>query len=383
MSSELSKIWLSSPHMGGQEQEFVAKAFEENWIAPLGPNVNGFEEDLQQYLGNDKHIGVLSSGTAAIHLALVQLGVSRGDEVICQSFTFCGSANPVMYQGATPVFVDSETSTWNICPKALEEAIVDRISKGKKPKAIIPVHLYGMPYKVDEVAAVAQKYSIPIIEDAAESLGSTYKSRNCGTFGEFAALSFNGNKIITTSGGGALVCHTKSAKDKTVFYSTQARDAAPHYQHSEIGFNYRMSNISAGIGRGQMKVLDEHVGLRRKMFHFYKSIFETIEGVEVFSEPDEDFYSNHWLSAITVHPEPTKGISREDLRLHLDQYNIESRPLWKPMHLQPVFEKMPFYGGQVAEHLFEKGLCLPSGSNLTDEDRTRIKKAILEFFQNK
>ncbi|WP_040555815.1 DegT/DnrJ/EryC1/StrS family aminotransferase [Psychroflexus gondwanensis] len=380
MSSELSKIWLSSPHMGGQEQEFVAKAFEENWIAPLGPNVNGFEEDLQQYLGNDKHIGVLSSGTAAIHLALVQLGVSRGDEVICQSFTFCGSANPIMYQGATPIFVDSEISTWNICPKALEEAIVDRISKGKKPKAIIPVHLYGMPYKVDEVAAVAQKYSIPIIEDAAESLGSTYKSRNCGTFGEFAALSFNGNKIITTSGGGALVCHTKFAKDKTVFYSTQARDAAPHYQHSEIGFNYRMSNISAGIGRGQMKVLDEHVGLRRKMFHFYKSIFETIEGVEVFTEPDDHFFSNHWLSAITVHPELTKGISREDLRLHLDQYNIESRPLWKPMHLQPVFEKMPFYGGQVAEHLFERGLCLPSGSNLSDEDRTRIKKAILEIF---
>ena len=380
MSSELSKIWLSSPHMGGQEQEFVAKAFEENWIAPLGPNVNGFEEDLQQYLGNDKHIGVLSSGTAAIHLALVQLGVSRGDEVICQSFTFCGSANPVMYQGATPIFVDSEISTWNICPKALEEAIVDRISKGKKPKAIIPVHLYGMPYKVDEVAAVAQKYSIPIIEDAAESLGSTYKSRNCGTFGEFAALSFNGNKIITTSGGGALVCYTKFAKDKTVFYSTQARDAAPHYQHSEIGYNYRMSNISAGIGRGQMKVLVEHVGLRRKMFHFYKSIFETIEGVEVFTEPDDHFFSNHWLSAITVHPELTKGISREDLRLHLDQYNIESRPLWKPMHLQPVFEKMPFYGGQVAEHLFERGLCLPSGSNLSDEDRTRIKKAILEIF---
>ena len=278
MSSELSKIWLSSPHMGGQEQEFVAKAFEENWIAPLGPNVNGFEEDLQQYLGNDKHIGVLSSGTAAIHLALVQLGVSRGDEVICQSFTFCGSANPIMYQGAIPVFVDSETSTWNICPKALEEAIVDRMSKGKKPKAIIPVHLYGMPYKVDEVEAVAQKYSIPIIEDAAESLGSTYKSRNCGTFGEFAALSFNGNKIITTSGGGALVCADKESKKKTVYYSTQARDAAPHYQHSEIGFNYRMSHISAGIGRGQMKVMDKHVGLRREMHHFYKSIFETIEG---------------------------------------------------------------------------------------------------------
>lgn len=382
MSSELSKIWLSSPHMGGQEEKFVAKAFKENWIAPLGPNVNGFESDLENYLGNDKHIAVLSSGTAAIHLALVQLGVKKGDEVICQSFTFCGSANPIMYQGARPVFVDSEASTWNICPKALETAILDRIAKGKTPKAIIPVHLYGMPYLVEEVAAVAKKYDIPIIEDAAESLGSTYKSQNCGTFGDFAALSFNGNKIITTSGGGALVSNSKATKDKAVFYSTQARDSAPHYQHSEVGFNYRMSNISAGIGRGQMLVLDEHVILRREMHVFYETLFEGIDGVEVLSEPNKDFYSNHWLSAITVDPIKTNGIDREQMRLHLETHNIESRPLWKPMHLQPVFAHMPYYGGKVAEELFEKGLCLPSGSNLNDKDRKRIKEAILEVFKN-
>ncbi|MBZ9785876.1 DegT/DnrJ/EryC1/StrS family aminotransferase [Psychroflexus sp. CAK57W] len=382
MPSELSKIWLSSPHMGGQEEEFVAKAFQENWIAPLGPNVNGFEADLEDYLGNTKNIAVLSTGTAAIHLALVQLGVREGDEVICQSFTFCGSANPIMYQGATPVFVDSEASTWNLCPRALETAILDRISKGKTPKAIIPVHLYGMPYLVEEVAAVAKKYDIPIIEDAAESLGSTFKSQNCGTFGEFAALSFNGNKIITTSGGGALVCPSKPAKDKIVFYSTQARDNAPHYQHSEIGFNYRMSNISAGIGRGQMLVLDEHVALRREMHKFYKEIFKDIEGIEVFTEPSEDYFSNHWLSAILVDPGKTRGIDREQMRLHLETFNIESRPLWKPMHLQPVFANMPYYGGKVAEHLFENGLCLPSGSNLSDEDRERIKAAILELFKN-
>jgi dTDP-4-amino-4,6-dideoxygalactose transaminase len=381
MTSELSKIWLSSPHMGGQEQEFVNKAFEENWIAPLGPNVNGFESDLQEYIGQNKEVSVLSSGTAAIHLALVQLGVTAGDEVICQSFTFCGSANPVMYQGATPIFVDSEPTTWNICPKALEKAIIDRIAKGKKPKAIIPVHLYGMPYLIDEVHEVASKYDIPIIEDAAESLGSTYKSKSCGTFGDFAALSFNGNKIITTSGGGALVSKDKASKDKTVFYSTQARDQAPHYQHSEIGFNYRMSNISAGIGRGQMLVLDKHIALRRVMHQFYKTIFSEIDGVEVLTEPSDDYFSNHWLSAITVDPKQTNGINREQVRLHLETYNIESRPLWKPMHLQPVFEKYPFYGSNVAETLFENGLCLPSGSNLTDDDRDRIKSAILEVFK--
>ncbi|WP_127846784.1 DegT/DnrJ/EryC1/StrS family aminotransferase [Psychroflexus aestuariivivens] len=381
MSSELSKIWLSSPHMGGKEQDFVNSAFAENWIAPLGPNVNGFEKDLVNYINQDKHIAVLSSGTAAIHLALVKLGVQSGDEVICQSFTFCGSSNPIVYQGAKPIFVDSEPSTWNMCPKALKEAIEDRISKGKKPKAIIPVHLYGMPYLVDEIHAVASKYEIPIIEDAAESLGSTYKNKSCGTFGAYSALSFNGNKIITTSGGGALVCPTESDKQKIVYYSTQARDNAPHYQHSEIGFNYRMSNISAGIGRGQMLVLDKHVALRRKMHDFYVSIFKDIKGVKVLTEPNENFKSNHWLSAITINPEQTNGISREDLRLHLEKYNIESRPLWKPMHMQPVFENTPFYGGKVAEKLFEQGLCLPSGSNLTDEDRERIKQGIREVFK--
>jgi dTDP-4-amino-4,6-dideoxygalactose transaminase len=368
--------------MGGKEQTYVNKAFEENWIAPLGPNVNGFESDLQNYLGGNKHIAVLSSGTAAIHLALVQLGVIYGDEVICQSFTFCGSANPILYQAATPIFVDSEPTTWNLCPKALEEAILDRIAKGKTPKAIIPVHLYGMPYLVDEVSAVAAKYNIPIIEDAAESLGSTYKGKSCGTFGDFAALSFNGNKIITTSGGGALVCKSKTDKDKTVFYSTQARDTAPHYQHSEIGYNYRMSNISAGIGRGQMEVLDQHIALRREMNSFYKTIFKDIEGVDVFSEPNQDFFCNSWLSAILVDPKTTGGIDREKVRLHLESYNIESRPLWKPMHMQPVFKAMPFYGGKIAEQLFENGLCLPSGSNLNDEDRDRIKQAILEVFKH-
>jgi dTDP-4-amino-4,6-dideoxygalactose transaminase len=381
MSSELSKIWLSSPHMGGHEQEFVTKAFEENWIAPLGPNVNGFESDLQDYIGHGKQVAALSSGTAAIHLALVQLGVTAGDEVICQSFTFCGSANPILYQGATPIFVDSEPVTWNICPKALEEAIVDRMSKGKKPKAIIPVHLYGMPYKVDEVEAVAQKYSIPIIEDAAESLGSKYKSKNCGTFGEFAAFSFNGNKIITTSGGGALVSRDKASKEKTIYYSTQARQSAPHYQHTEVGYNYRMSNISAGIGRGQMQVLDQHIDLRRDMHEFYKEIFKYIDGVEVFTEPNQDFFSNHWLTAITVDTEQTHGIGPEQIRLHLEHYKIESSPLWKPMHLQPIFKKFPYYGTKVAENLFEKGLCLPSGSKLTDIERKRIKDAILKILK--
>ena len=380
MTSDVSKIWLSSPHMGGKEEEYVAKAFKENWIAPLGPNVNGFEADLETYLGHSKHVAVLSSGTAAIHLALVQLGVTSGDEVICQSFTFCGTTNPILYQGATPVFVDSELKTWNICPEALKTAIKDRIAKGKRPKAIIAVHLYGMPYLVDEVHAVAQKYEIPIIEDAAESLGSTYKSQKCGTFGDFSALSFNGNKIITTSGGGALVCTSAADKKKTVFYSTQARDDAAHYQHTEVGFNYRMSNISAGIGRGQMLVLDSHVALRREMNQLYKDIFAGVDGVEVFSEPSEDFFSNHWLSAILLDPRMTGGVDAEQLRQHLNTYSIESRPLWKPMHLQPVFAEFPYYGGRVAEHLFSHGLCLPSGSNLNSDDKFRIKTAILDIF---
>lgn len=374
------KIWLSSPHMGGSEQKFVKEAFDANWIAPLGPNVNGFEEDLKNYLGSEVEVAALSSGTAALHLGLVILGVQAGDEVICQSMTFSASANPIRYLGATPVFIDSETTTWNLCPIALEKAIVDRISKGKKPKAIIAVHLYGMPYQVDEVNAVASKYEIPVLEDSAEALGSTYKGIKCGTFGAIAALSFNGNKIITTSGGGALVAHTKEIKDKAVFLSTQARDAAPHYQHSEIGYNYRMSNICAGIGRGQMEVLDAHIGYRRNMNDFYKDLFQKISGVKVFVEPNANYNSNHWLSAITIDPEKTNGKTAEDLRLYLETLNIESRPLWKPMHLQPVFNSYPYYGTTVSEDLFESGLCLPSGSNLVQADRDRITAAIHQFF---
>src|SRR5699024_4327377 len=277
-------------------KKYVDSAFRENWVAPLGPNVNGFEADIKIYLNAEKYIAALSSGTAAIHLALLQLGVSAGDEVLCQSFTFSASANPIKYQGATPIFIDSEPETWNICPKALEEAIKDRIAKGKKPKAIVAVHLYGMPYKIEEIAAVSKKYEIPVVEDSAEALGSTYKNQRCGTFGDFGILSFNGNKIITTSGGGALVCPTQKTKEKTVFHATQARDNAPHYQHSEIGFNYRLSNICAGIGRGQMEVLDEHVGLRRKMHGFYKALFENIPGVNLLEEPNSDYFSNHWLT---------------------------------------------------------------------------------------
>ena len=373
-----SKIWLSSPHMGGTELNYINEAFAENWVAPLGPNVNNFESDLKAYLKQDVEVGALSAGTAALHLALIILGVKSGDEVICQTFTFSASANPIAYQGATPIFIDSESDTWNMCPIALEEAISDRIEKGNKPKAIIVVHLYGMPAKMEEILQVAEKYEIPVIEDAAEALGSTYKNRNCGTFGEMAILSFNGNKIITTSGGGALVCKTKEQKDQAVFLSTQARDDAPHYQHSQIGYNYRMSNISAGIGRGQMEVLDERVATRRKNNQFYQDLFKDFEGVAVFNEPDEDYYSNHWLSAITIDSSKT-GFTREDLRIKFLEDNIESRPLWKPMHLQPVFENAPYYGSKVAEGLFENGLCLPSGSNLTDADRSRIKEVVLSL----
>lgn len=374
-----TKIWLSSPHMGGNEQKYINEAFDENWIAPLGPNVNGFEEDLEKFLNKDVKVAALSAGTAAIHLALIEAGVQHGDEVICQSMTFSASANPIAYCGANPVFVDSENDTWNMCPKALREAVEDRIQKGKKPKAIIVVHLYGMPAKMDEITSIAKEFGIDLIEDAAEALGSTYKGQACGTFGRFGVLSFNGNKIITTSGGGALVNHTQEDKDKIVFLSTQARDNAPHYQHSHIGFNYRMSNIVAGIGRGQMEVLKDRVAARRAMHDFYLDIFKNIDGVTVFSEPGNDFYSNHWLSAIIVDPKIT-GKNREDLRLTFLEDNIESRPLWKPMHLQPVFESAPYYGGDISEKLFDNGLCLPSGSNLSDDDRERIKKVIHTYF---
>ncbi len=376
-----SKIWLSSPHMGGTEQSFVNEAFDTNWVAPLGPNVTGFENDLQEFIGGTSHVAALSSGTAAIHLGLILLDVKAGDEVLCQTFTFSASANPIMYQGATPIFVDSEEDTWNICPNALEEAIKDRISKGKKPKAIIAVHLYGMPYKVDEVRAVSEKYQIPILEDSAEALGSHYKSKMCGTFGDIAALSFNGNKIITTSGGGALVSSRSEIKEKAIFLATQARDNAPHYQHSHVGYNYRLSNISAGIGRGQMEVLQKHIDLRRKMHDFYKEIFQNNKEVTVFEEFSADYYSNHWLSCITI-DSSVSGKTSEQLRLVLEQENIESRPLWKPMHLQPIFEMYPYYGNMVSENLFKNGLCLPSGSNLNDADRLRIKEVIELFFSN-
>ena len=375
-----NKIWLSSPHMGGTEQNYIQEAFDANWVAPLGPNVNGLEQDLENYLEANAQVSALSSGTAAIHLGLILLGVQAGDAVLCQTMTFAASANPILYLGATPVFIDSELQTWNLCPIALEAAIIDRIKKGKKPKAIIVAHLYGVPYQIEAVRVIANTYQIPILEDAASALGSSYKGQKCGTFGDIGILSFNGNKIITTSGGGAIVTKTAALKDKAIFYATQSRDNAPHYQHSEIGYNYRMSNICAGIGRGQMEVLDEHVALRRQMHDFYVKIFAEIEGVEVFVAPNQDYFANYWLSAITIDATKTNGITPETLRVALEAENIESRPLWKPMHLQPIFEKYPYYGSNVAENLFENGLCLPSGSNLTDKDRERISMVIKVVF---
>ncbi|WP_296150949.1 DegT/DnrJ/EryC1/StrS family aminotransferase [uncultured Flavobacterium sp.] len=380
MKEENSKIWLSSPHMSGKEMIYINEAFETNWIAPVGSNISGFEHDLEEYFKNN-HVAVLNSGSAALHLGLILLGIKSGDEVLVQTHTHIASVNPVLYLGATPIFIDSEKDTWNICPKTLEMAIQDRIEKGKKPKAIIAVELYGMPYKYDEIKVISEKYQIPILEDSAEALGSTYKNQKCGTLGDISILSFNGNKIITTSGGGAIVSKNKEIKDKAIFLSTQARDAAPHYQHSEIGFNYRMSNISAGIGRGQMQVLEERILQRRKMNQFYKDFFSEIEGVTVFSESNEDFFSNHWLSAILIDSSKTGGKSREDLRLALEAENIESRPIWKPMHLQPVFQDYPYYGGSVSETIFKNGLCLPSGSNLLDIDKKRIKKVLHNFFE--
>jgi dTDP-4-amino-4,6-dideoxygalactose transaminase len=372
-----NRIYLSLAHTGGNEQKYIQEAFDTNWVVPLGPNVDAFEKELEQYLSTEKKIVALSSGTAAIHLGLLQLGVKQGDEVICQSFTFSASANPITYLGANPVFVDSEQDTWNMSPIFLEEAIENRIKKtGKKPKAIIPVHLYGMPAKLDEILAVAKKYDIPVLEDAAEALGSTYKGQKCGNFGDFACLSFNGNKIITTSGGGALVCSTSEQAVKTMFYATQARDKAPHYQHSEIGYNYRMSNICAGIGRGQMQVLPQRVEQRRKNNQFYREHLSEIKGISFQTEPSSDFFSNYWLTTILVDPLKTSGTTREDLRLALEKENIESRPLWKPMHLQPVFRDCPYYGKKVCESLFNDGLCLPSGSILLENDLARVVEVI-------
>ncbi len=373
------KIWLSLAHMSGREMDFIKEAFDTNWVVPLGPNVNGFESDLEQYIGKNKYIVALSAGTAALHLALIMLGVKAGDEVICQSFTFAASANPITYLGATPVFVDSELDTWNMNPQLLEQAILDRKAKtGKYPKSIIPVHLYGMPAKMDEIMAIANRYGIPVLEDAAEALGSTYKGQACGTFGEYGVLSFNGNKMITTSGGGALVASTDEAKRRAMFYATQARENAPHYQHEKIGYNYRMSNICAGIGRGQMYVLDEHIARRREIHALYTELLKDVEGITVMQHPSEEYDSNFWLTCILVNPEKA-GFTREDLRLKMDEEQIETRPLWKPMHLQPVFANVPTYVNGVSEALFNDGLCLPSGPMCTDEDIQRVAKVITDY----
>lgn len=373
-----NKIWLSSPHMSGKEIQFINEAFNSNWIAPLGPNVNGFEQDICDYLGENSHVACLSSGTAAIHLGLIQLGVKDGDEVICQSKTFSASANPIVYQRAVPIFVDSETSTWNICPEQLEIAIKDRLSKGKKPKAIVAVHLYGMPYNVDDIHHLSNRYDIPILEDSAEALGSSYKGQKCGTFGDISVLSFNGNKIITTSGGGALVSRIQEYRNKSIFLATQARDKAVEYHHTHIGYNYRMSNIVAGIGRGQMTVIDDHVEKRRSIFELYKNSFEDIEEIMFLEEPT-GYFSNRWLTCIKL---PSFEI-RENLRLFLEKDNIESRPLWKPMHLQPIFKDAPKFVNGVSDDLFAHGLCIPSGSNLTENDLDRVISNIKEYFGKK
>ena len=361
--------------MGKKEFEYVTEAFETNWIAPLGPHVDGFEKDIEVQLAEGVHVAALSAGTAAIHLALILLDVKAGDEVICQSFTFSASANPIVYQGATPVFVDSEKDTWNMDPELLREAIEDRIAQSKKPKAIIAVHLYGMPAKIKEIMAIAGEYDIPVIEDAAEALGSDLDGQAMGTFGDLGILSFNGNKIITTSGGGALVSRNAEWIKKARFLATQARDAAPHYQHSKIGYNYRMSNVCAAIGRGQMVVLADRVAQRRKNHAFYQNAFEGIEAISFLEEP-EGYFSNRWLSTVLVEGK----ISREHIRLTLEEDNIESRPLWKPMHMQPVFVGAPAYTNGVSEELFEKGLCLPSGSNLTQGDLERVAAKVKSLF---
>ncbi|MBS7231913.1 aminotransferase class I/II-fold pyridoxal phosphate-dependent enzyme [Flavobacterium psychroterrae] len=373
-------IYLSLSQQSGFEHEYVQRALETNWITSGGPNVNEFENVLENYLSEQSFVTALNSGTSAIHLALILLGVEAEDEVICQSLTFSASANPILYQGAIPVFVDSELDTWNICPQQLEIAIKDRIEKGKKPKAIITVHLYGNPYKIDEIHSIADKYNIPIIEDSAEALGSSYKGKKCGTFGTFGILSFNGNKIITTSSGGALITTSKKIKEKAIFYATQSKDEAIHYQHSEVGYNYRMSNICAGVGLGQIQILEKNVLARRENHSFYKEVFKEIKSVKLFEVLNEDYYSNYWLNTILIEPNREKEIDCESLRIAFKNQNIETRPLWKPMHLQPVFEKHPYYGNQIAQDIFEKGLCLPSGSNLTIEDKNRIKEVIKTFF---
>lgn len=377
----MKHIHLSLAHMSGKEEEFIHEAFLTNWVVPLGPNVDGFENDLAVWLGEKSasplHVVALSSGTAAIHLALVMLGVGPGDEVICQSFTFAASANPIVYQGATPVFVDSEPGTWNMDPELLRQAIDDRLrATGKLPKAIIPVHLYGTPARMDEINSVASAYGIPVVEDAAEALGSEYNGSYCGTFGTYGALSFNGNKMITTSGGGALICPNEESARRVKFYATQARENFPYYQHEQIGYNYRLSNISAGIGRGQMYVLDEHIARRRAIHELYVEKLKNTPGITVMQpRSNVDLHPNYWLSTILVNPQEA-GFTYQELSARLTAADIESRPLWKPMHLQPVFAKAPVYVNGVSEALFAQGLCLPSGPMVTDEDVDKIVEII-------
>ena len=372
-----NKILLCLAHMSGNEMKYIQEAFDTNWVVPLGPNVNAFEQDLEQLCGEGKHVVVLSSGTAAIHLALVNLGVTRGDEVICQSMTFSASANPIVYQGATPVFVDSERDSWNMDPNLLEDAIKDRIKKtGRKPKAIIPVYLYGMPGMIDEIMEVARRYEIPVVEDSAEAFGSRYRGQLCGTFGDYGIMSFNGNKMITTSGGGGLICPDEATKKRIMFFATQSREPKPYYLHKEIGYNYRMSNICAGIGRGQMTVLDEHLAHHKHLCNRYVELFANVDGITVHTNPDERYDSNYWLNTITIDPVKT-GTDYETVRQHLEACNIESRPLWKPMHTQPVFQGAPAYVNGVSEEIFGVGLCLPSGPCVSDEDVELVAQEII------
>ena len=377
-----TKVWLSSPHIGTNELLYVNEAFATNWIAPLGPHVNAFEQGLQE-LTQIKHAAALSSGTSAIHLALILLGVNAGDTVFCQSITFSASANPIAYQGAIPVFIDSEMDTWNMDPTLLKAALEEAKQNGKLPKAIIPVHLYGMPAKMTEILSIANEYGVHVIEDAAEALGSSIENKPCGSYGGFGVLSFNGNKIITTSGGGALLSENAEMIEKARFLATQARDAAPHYQHSNIGYNYRMSNVLAGIGRGQLEVLSDRVAARRNNFERYKKYFSKYNdaGFNIqFQEEPEGYYSNRWLTCILVDPNTNKGLTREEIRLAMDEENIESRPLWKPMHQQPVFSSSKSYLNGVSDKLFENGLCLPSGSNLTENEFERIFNCLDNIF---
>ena len=375
------RIHLCLPHLSGREKDFIDEALAGSWVVPLGPHVDGFEEDLKHFLtGSSPELGGLeiaavASGTAALHLALIMLGVTKGDYVICQSFTFAASANPVVYQGATPVFIDSEPDTWNMDPELLEKAISELDAQGKRPKAIIPVHLYGMPAKIDKICEIASRWEIPVVEDAAEALGSTFKGRHCGTFGRFGVLSFNGNKMITASGGGAVVCPDEASKKRCIFFATQAREAAPHYQHEHIGYNYRLSNVSAAVGRGQMCILQEHIDRHRHLAALYTELFKDTEGIEVHLNPSADFESNYWLSTIIAQPALT-GLTPEKMRSHLASLNIESRPLWKPMHLQPVYADAPAYINGVSEKLFDSGLCLPSGPCVSDDDARMIAAEI-------